>query len=395
MTGGVDDGIRSLFEPLREHVSEARWPRSPSSPCGTPGSVLTRPCARSRRRAWSAERPSCAQGVKPSLENARSTARGAAPRARQPRSKTPSPSELPAADAQSGFDTEDLVSITSSSTLPGDGVSRDRRLEAASLCLAIPYALRDPEGIAPRRSAVQSPPASGVAAQHVQTVECDTGRIAKAAYDAMLGSAVQTLGAAALDPRRDRSRRGPLWCWDGAPRDHDSGRIALTAGPHVTFTRTRTPPARPPSAAGLLGYAVNELCRLPDPGPCAESPSWPPAARTSGRVPAMLSDIDPRRRRRRPPWIAPSPLAAQPGCPRCDAHRFDAKPIKLNMTRPSCSPGAPADCRVTDSRLLPYKHAQLRRRRRTRLRTCAAELGSEVVRAPECPTRQQESPCGT
>ena len=177
--------------------------------------------------------------------------------------------------------------------------------------------------------------------------------------------------------------------------------IART-GRATTVTFTRTQDVRRPvlaSAAGLLGDAVNGLCRLPDTGPCAEKPELTASRPVPvGEVPAMLGEVDlPPVVGVDRPWIGTEARVARTNlaATRCDATHFDAKPMKRNMTRTFVIPEA----RLSDLfgltetvGLLPAKQARsFVAGVRTRLRTCAdRELGSEVVRVTDVSTRQQD-----
>ena len=97
------------------------------------------------------------------------------------------------------------------------------------------------------------------------------------------------------------------------------------------------------------------------------------------------------------PWIGTEARVARTNlaATRCDATRFDAKPMKRNMTRTFVIPGA----RLSDLFGLTETVGQLTEKQarsfvagvRTRLRTCAdRELGSDVVRVADVSTRQQD-----
>ena len=102
------------------------------------------------------------------------------------------------------------------------------------------------------------------------------------------------------------------------------------------------------------------------------------------------------------PWIGTEARVAQSNlaASRCDGTRFDAKPMKRNMTRSFVIPEA----RLSDLfgltetvGLLPEKQAhRFIDGVRTKLRTCAdRELGTDVVRVADVSTRHQDLTVGT
>ena len=410
-------GIRPMFEPLREHVSDARWPRV----------TIIRRAGTARRRTHTAVGAVAvvgalvlggalvtdAQGVKPSLENARSTGVAAlrlGPGADGP--DAPSPSESAAADAQPVSITEDdLVTIDQlGQRVPGRW--RQAGTDGSKTGILMPCQstrFADPEGIASAAQQFKAPARKSQSRRNmVQTVEMSTtGRSAKAAYDAMLGwfggcsdARVQLLATHDVDRVGDEAKLLVLRNWKRPETTMLAG-IART-GRATTVTFTRTQDVRRPvlaSAAGLLGDAVNGLCRLPDTGPCAEKPELTASRPVPvGEVPAMLGEVDlPPVVGVDRPWIGTEARVARTNlaATRCDATHFDAKPMKRNMTRTFVIPGA----RLSDLfgltetvGLLPAKQARsFVAGVRTRLRTCAdRELGSEVVRVTDVSTRQQD-----
>ena len=410
-------GIRLLFEPLRAHVEDTRWPRV----------TIIRRAGTARRRTHTAigavaavgalvlggAAVTDAQGVKPSLENARSTGVAAVrlgPGADGPAEAEPSASAA-AEPAPVSVGEDDLVPLEQlGRRLPGrwrQAGTGGSRTGILMPCQSTRFA--DPAGVASAVQQFKTPARKGQSRRSmVQTVEMSTtGRSAKAAYAVVLGwfggctdARVQLISTHDVGRVGDEAKLVVLRSWKRPATTMVAG-IART-GRATTVTFVHSHDVRRPAlvgAAGLLADAVNELCRLPDTGPCAEKPETAVSKPVPvGKVPAMLSEVD------LPPvvgvdraWIGTGAKVARTNlaASRCDATRFDAKAMKRNMTRSFVIPGA----RLSDLFGLTESVGQLTERQardfvagvRTRLRTCPdRELGSEVVRVADVSNRRQD-----
>lgn len=410
--------IRPLFEPLLEHVADARMPRV----------TIVRRAGTARRRTHTAFGAAAAvaalvlggaavtdvQGVKPSLENARSTGvaalrlgTDAEPTTNQGQASGDSTPDVPPVS----IGDDDLVSLTQLTDRvagrwrqTGTGGARTGILMP---CQSTRFA--DAGGVA---SAVQrfKTPATKAHARRtmVQSVELSTtARSARTAYDAMVGwfaacsdARVQLISTHQVDRVGDEATVLVLRSWK-RPETTMVAAVART-GRASTVTFTRTQDARRADVVGsakLLADAVNGLCALPDTGACAERPEVSLARPLPvGEVPSMLVEVDlPPVAGVDRPWIGTEARVAQSNlaASRCDGTRFDAKPMKRNMTRSFVIPEA----RLSDLfgltetvGLLPEKQAgRFIDTVRTKLRTCAdKQLGTDVVRVADLSTRQQD-----
>ena len=410
-------GIRPLFEPLRDHVSDARWPRV----------TIVRRAGTARRRTHTAvgavaavgalvlggAAVTDAQGVKPSLENARSTGVAAlrlGPAPDGPGSPEPSGAAAPDVPRVSIAE-DDLVSLDQLGRARAGSVAAGRHGRRAHRHPdALPvHPLRRPGGHRVGRAAVQGSGSQGaVPAQH--------GAVGRDVGDQPLGQGGVRRDAGLV--RRLQRRAGPADLHLRVGRVGDSATVmvlrswkrpetTMVAGiartgraSTVTFTQTQdVGRADVRGAARLLADAVNGLCRLPDTGPCAEQPEVAASAPVPvGEVPSMLVEVDlPPVAGVDRPWIGTEARMAKTNLAssRCDATRFDAKPMKRNMTRSFVIPEA----RLSDLfgltetvGLLPEKQARsFVDSVRTKLRTCAdRELGTDVVRVTDVSTRHQD-----
>ncbi len=409
-------GIRPLFEPLREHVADTRWPRV----------TIIRRAGTTRRRAHTAvgavavvgalvlggAAVTDAQGVKPSLENAR--ANGVAALRLAPGAAG---SEAPeAADAAAGavlvsVAAEDLVSLDQlTSNVPGrwrQAGTGGSQTGILMPCQSTRFA--DPEGTSSAVQQFKAPARKGQSRRSmVQSVEMSTtNRGAKTAYAVMLGwfggcsdARVQLISTYDVGAVGDDATLLVLRSWKRPETTMVAGVARTGRASTITFTRAQDT-GRPDltAAARLLADAVNGLCRLPETGPCAEKPQVAATAPVpAGDVPAMLSEVDlPPVVGIDRPWIGTEARVARANlaASRCDLTRFDVKGMRRNMTRSFVIPEA----RLSDLFGLTETVGLLKTKQagsfidgvRARLRTCAdRELGTDVVRVADVSTKQQD-----
>jgi DNA-directed RNA polymerase specialized sigma24 family protein len=408
--------VRPLFEPLLEHVSDARWPRV----------TIVRRAGTARRRTHTAVGAVAAvgalalggalvtdaQGVMPSLENARSS--GVAALRLDPSDGPGEAKESAASDPDVppvAIADDDLVTLDQlGDRVPGrwrQAGTGGARTGILMPCQSTRFA--DPSGVA---SAVQrfKAPARKNQSQRtmVQAVEVSTSnRSARAAYDAILGwfagcsdARVQLVSTHDVDRVGDDAKVLVLRSWKRPETTMVAGIARTGRASTVTFTRTQdVRRADLAGAADLLADAVNGLCSLPDTGACAEQPELTASAPLPvGEVPSMLVEVDlPPVAGVDRPWIGTEAKVAQANlaASRCDGTRFDAKPMKRNMTRSFVIPEARLSelFGLTETvGLLPEKQAsRFIDNVRTKLRNCAdRQLGTEVVRVAEMSTRHQD-----
>ena len=410
-------GIRLLFEPLREHVADERWPRV----------TIVRRAGTTRRRTHTAvgavavvaalvlggAMVTDAQGVRPSLESARSNGVAAlrlGPPSSGPRDADPSAS--PAAESTPvSVAPADLVSLDQlAEQIPGrwrQAGTGGARTGILMPCQSTRFA--DAEGTSAAVQRFKAPARKGQSRRSmVQSVEMSTtNRSARATYDVMLGwfggctdARVQLITTHDVARVGDAAKIVVLRSWK-RPATTMVAAVARTGhASTITFTRTQDL-ARPDvaAAAALLADAVNSLCRLPETGPCAEKPEVTASAPVPvGEVPAMLNEVDlPPVAGVDRPWIGTEARIARANlaASRCDVTRFDVKGIRKNMTRSFVIPEA----RLSDLfgltetvGVLPEKRARgFVAGVRTRLRTCPdRELGTDVVRVADVSTRHED-----
>jgi hypothetical protein len=242
----------------------------------------------------------------------------------------------------------------------------------------------------------------------VQAVEMSTtGRSGRATYDAMVSwfgacsdARVQLISTYAVGRVGDEATVMVLRSWRRPQATMIAGVARTGRASTVTFTRTQdVGRADVAGAARLLGDAVNGLCSLPETGECAERPEVTASKPVPvGEVPSMLVEVDlPPVAGVERPWIGTEARVAQSNlaASRCDGTRFDAKPMKRNMTRSFVIPEA----RLSDLfgltetvGLLPEEQAgRFIDSVRTKLRGCAdRQLGTDVYRVAEMSTRHQD-----
>jgi DNA-directed RNA polymerase specialized sigma24 family protein len=409
--------IRPLFEPLSDHVSDAQWPRV----------TIVRRAGTARRRTHTAvgavaavgalvlggAAVTDAQGVKPSLENVRST--GVAALRLGPAAGGTGDAEQAGADVPDAppvsIAEDDLVSLDQlGRRVPGrwrQAGTGGQRTGILMPCQSTRFA--DPDGTASAVQRFKAPARNRVSRRSmVQAVEMSTtNRRARAAHDAMLGwfggcsdARVQLISTYEVGRVGDSATLMVLRSWNRPETTMVAGVARTGRANTVTFTRTQDagrPDVR--GAARLLADAVNGLCSLPDTGPCAEKPEVAASSPVPvGAVPAMLSEVDlPPVAGVARPWIGTEARMAKTNLAssRCDATSFAAKPMKRNMTRSFVIPEA----RLSDLfgltetvGLLPEEQARkFVASVRTKLRTCAdRELGTDVVRVTDVSTRHRD-----
>ncbi len=408
--------IRPLFEPLLEHVSDTRWPRV----------TIIRRAGTARRRTHTAIGAVAAvgalalggavvtdaQGVMPSLDNARSTgvaasrlgSDGQPPGGQEPEGDQP---DVPPVTIES----DDLVSLTQlGERVPGrwrQAGTGGARTGILMPCQSTRFA--DPSGIASSVQRFKAPADQGVSRRTmVQTVEVSTTMAAaKAAYAAMLGwfagctdARVQLLSTSNVDRVGDEAKLVVLRSWKRPATTLVAGIARTGQASTVTFTRTQdVRRADLAKAAGLLADAVNGLCSLPGTGPCAEKPELAPSRPVPiGAVPSMLDEVDlPPVNGVGRPWIGTEARVARTNlaASRCDGTRFDAKQMRRNMTRSYVIPEARLSklFGLTETvGLMPEKKARtFIDGIRTKLRTCPdRQLGTDVTRVTHMSTRHQD-----
>jgi len=403
--------IRPLFEPLHDHVDDARWPRV----------TIVRRAGTARRRTHTAvgavavvtavvlggAAVTDAQGVKPSLESARDSGVAAVRLAPEP-TTTPDADEPEAPEAAPAvtIGEEDLVTLDQvTDRVPG----RWREVGAGSKsgilmpCQATRYA--DPAGTASAVRRFKAPARKGQPRRSmVQSVEMSpTGAGARTSYRTMVGwfggctdTRVQLVSTYAVDHVGDEAMLLVLRSWK-RPASTILAGVARTG--HVSTVTVGkaggTGRADLRAAAGLLADAVNGLCPLPDTGPCAEKPALAPAPPVpAGEVPAMLSSVDlPPVAGVERPWIGTEARVANTNLAssRCDDTSFKVKGMRRGMTRSFVIPEA----RLSDlfgltetvGYLPPPRARAFVADVRGRLGGCAdRQLGTDVVRVADTAT---------
>ena len=407
-------GIRPLFEPLRDHVADARWPRV----------TIIRRAGTARRRTHTAvgaiavvgalvlggAAVTDAEGVKPSLENARTNGVAAL---RLGPAATADPSEDPTASTAAAPVTiaeEDLVALDDvTGHIPGRWREIDDESSSGILMPCQSTRFADPSGTASASRQFKAPARKDQPKRSlVQMVEFSAdAQSAQASYAAMLGwfggcsdAQVQLLSTWQVDQVGDEAMLMVLHSW----KRPESTMLAAVARTGVASTVTMSKVggnSRPEvdRAALVLADAVNRLCRLPDTGACAGKPdvaASPPV--TAGDVPAMLSEVDlPPVTGIDRPWIGTEARIANDNlaASRCDSTSFNVKKMRRGMTRSFVIPEAS----LSDLFGLTETVGQLPRARarafvadvRSKLRACPdRELGTDVVRVTDMSTATQD-----
>ena len=387
--------IRTVFEPVRAHVDDGRWPRA----------TIVRRSGAARRRTHTVIGVAAtvaalvltgtlvgdATGVRPTLTGERVAASDPGPSSSPP---TPEPADLPA---------EALVSSDElTRTTPGtrwEVARTDDNSTGSGLvmpCQDERYA--DPRGTAAlvRRFDPAGPAHSTPTA--VQTAQVSMSRRAAArGFDTAVGwfagcqtDRAQLLGTHAVDGVGDEAMLLELRTWDGDGSTVLAG-VART-GDLVTTTLTRFPVGRQPSlarSAALLSDAVSGLCMLQGAGSCGGAPRLrdvAPVPVTS--VPTMLAEVDlPPVTGIRDPWVGTEPRQARSNAAAtgCDQTDFSAAPVSDGATRTFLIPDAdlPAEFGLTETvgTLPAAKAGAFVDQVRAELAACPDKhMGTDVVR---------------
>ncbi|ABL83086.1 MULTISPECIES: hypothetical protein [unclassified Nocardioides] len=340
--------IRTLFDPIRAHVDDGRWPRA----------TIIRRAGAARRRTHTVIGVAAtvaalvvtgtlvtdATGVRPTLAGERMEA----PQDHKPSSSpTPDPVDVP----------EDtlLTAEQVGAQVPGSGWTVTRTDDNSGgdglvmPCQASRYA--DPRGTAALVRVFGS--AGKGSAETVQATQASpsakaAGRGYRTALSWFAGCASER--AQLLETREvagvgDEAMLVVLRTWD-APASTVVAGVART-GQLTTTVVSRSPVGRAPEltkSAALLGSAVTELCGRTGAGTCSSRPrlrTVPPVPVAT--VPAMLAEVDlPPVGEVRRPWVGTEPRqardnAAATGCDRAD---FSTKAMSNNVTRTFLVPGA-------------------------------------------------------
>lgn len=344
--------VRSLFDPLREHVRAAvRWPRS----------TIIRRAGTRRRRTHTAVGAvgavvalvatgvvvTDATGVHPTLgreDHAATTTAteldGTARRVATPEA-LPDSAMLTARQVATGVAAPRWRVGETNDNTGGDGLVLPCQQER--------YA--DPHGTAALLRTFDAGKGRDAVAAYQLTEVSRSGGTAARTFDRTLDwyagctdPGVQLLATHRVSRVGDEAMMLVLRAWK-QPSTMVVG--VARSGRLTTTTLSRVPGERVPDldrSAGLLARAVDGLCRLPDAGACAGRPRLAVApAVPVGQVPGMLGEID------LPPvagivrrWVGTEPRRAVTNiaATSCDRADFSAPPMTNNMTRSFLIPGA-------------------------------------------------------
>ncbi len=408
-------GIRHLFEPLRGHVADARWPRV----------TIVRRAGTARRRTHTAF-GACAvvgavvlggavvtdaQGVKPSLESARASGVAAVRLGTGPASETPGtdPSATTAA-APVAIAEDDLVALDQVvDRIAGRWREVDTGSRSGILMPCQSTRFADPSGTSSAVRQFKAPARKDQPKRtFVQSVEFSaSGKGARTSYRTMLGwfgactdARVQLISTHAVGRVGDDATLMVLRSWK-RPETTILAGVART-GRVSTVTLSKVGgTARPDldASAGLLADAVNGLCRLPDTGPCAEKPvltDAPPVP--AGSVPAMLSEVDlPPVTGVDRPWIGTEARIANDNlaASRCDSTSFQVAKMRRGMTRSYVIPESNLSDLFGLTETVGYLPGPRARAFvadvRSKLQACSdTQLGTDVVRVANVSTKAQD-----
>jgi DNA-directed RNA polymerase specialized sigma24 family protein len=408
-------GIRPLFEPLLEHVSDARWPRV----------TIVRRAGTARRRthtllgagavvgalALGGVFVTDAEGIQPSLAGARA---GSAAHwlTSGPSSPTTGPAGSPSPSAPAVTVSEDdLVTADQvGARLPGHW----RALAAATAesgktgitmpCQTTRYA--DPEGTSAVTARFRAPARKDQPRQSVtQTVEVSgSSDGARSTYATMVGwfagctdARMQLVATYDVGQVGDDAKLLVLRSWQ-RPASTLMAAVARTGSASTVTVSKVSGTGRPQvtAAAGLLGDAVNALCRLPGTGACAEQPALRVGKPVpTGDQPAMLSEVDlPPVSGIDKPWIGTETRTAHDNlaASRCDSTSFDTKAMRKDLTRSFVIPEAKLSdlfgLTETIGQLPPKQARAFVAAVRTKLASCHdKQLGTDVVRVADVTTK--------
>jgi DNA-directed RNA polymerase specialized sigma24 family protein len=384
------DELPRVFDPLRERVAEATWPRAP----------IVRRAGAARRRTHTlvgsvvvvaavVVSGILVTGVPADESGDDSAASG------------------PAAEdgaAPSSFDADRLLSADALSIVVDGRGWRERRTSdnTAGDGLVTPcqqQRFADPEGRAALvRTYGTSPRRREPKVSAVQTAELSANpraahrawRRALRWYGGCVTPQVQLVATYAVKGVADEAMLFHLRRWRSPASTYLVG-VART-GDITTATVTDTRSTRPPDlrgAARLLGRAVNGLCQVSEKGACARPEprlvAAPPVK--VGDAPGLIVEADlPPVEGVGKPWVGTQPERARENvaATRCDRADFSGKPVRRAVTRTFLVPGArlPAAFGLTETagRLPGQQARQFVRTIRDRMASCEGrDLGSRVT----------------
>ncbi|MEO6511737.1 MAG: hypothetical protein ABIO16_12145 [Nocardioides sp.] len=408
-------GIRPLFEPLREHVADTRWPRV----------TIIRRAGTARRRTHTAvgalvvvgavvlggAAVTDAEGVRPSLENARAAGVAAVRLGSGPASQTPGGDPSASIEAAPvAIATDDLVGLDQVvDAYPGSWreVDTDSKTGILMPCQSTRFA--DPSGTsAAVRQFKAAAGAKGPQRSLVQSVEMSaSGQGARTSYRTMLGwfggcadARMQLVSTHSVENVGDDAMLLVLRSWK-RPASTVLAGVARSGRVSTVTVSTVGGTGRPELEAGarLLADAVNGLCTLPDTGTCAGNPVLEVARPVpAGAVPALLSEVDlPPVAGIERPWIGTEARVANTNLAstRCDATGFEVPKMRRSMTRSFVIP----ETKLSDLFGLTETVGYLPNQRarsfvadvRSKLAACSdKQLGTDVVRVADLSTKKQD-----
>ena len=402
--------IRPLFEPLREHVEGARWPRP----------TILRRAGAARRRTHtlvgsgvavaalvvSGSFVTDAAGVHPTLDGEQQAVAG-------PRSPAPEAAE-PGQEAPPGFTAASLLTAGQvAAQVPGrrwvEGTTSDNTEGDGLVTPCQTSRFADPRGHATLVRTFDGsfgpgkPAASTVQVTELSTTERAAGRAFDTTtgwYSGCLEPRVQLITTRRVEGVADEAVLMVLRAWKSPGSTYVAG-VART-GRFTTTTVSRTPADRAPSlqaSTRLLATAVRVLCDQPDAGSCVRSPrltSSPPVA--AGAVPGMLAEVDlPPVATIERPWVGTEARRATTNVAStgCDQTEFDQRGITHALTRSFVIPGTrlPAEFGLTETvGTMPATRARaFVDRVRSRMAACPdKDLGTDVVQLRQLDTPARE-----
>jgi len=392
--------IRSLFEPLREHVAQVGWPRP---------SIIRRAGAARRRThtlvgagvavaalVVSGSLVTDAAGVRPTLDREPQLTAGANPSA--------TPTGDPGAEPPPELAEDVLLTAEQvAGRVPGKGWAAGQttdNTEGTGLvtpCQASRFA--DPKGRATLVRSFETPSTGKKpGSRAVQVAELSaTDKAATKAFDTTVGwyagciePRVQLLSTKRVQGVADDALLMVLRSWQAPGATYVAG--VARSGRITTTTMTRTPVGGSPSlpsAARLLAGAVEGLCDQPDAGGCVTTPRVKPSPPVAaGLVPGMIGEVDlPPVARVMRPWVGTEPRKAltNVAATSCDGADFNQAPISHNVTRSFVIPEAklPAQFGLTETvgTLAAPRARAFIERIRDRMASCPErDLGTDVTR---------------